>query len=143
MRAEGHAWHGGRILVCEDNLLLAEVVCDFLRDCGLQPIGPASRLEEGMRLGRERALDGAVLDINLNGRLCFPLCSVLSARRIPFIFLTGYSGLSADIIPLPFRAIPLVAKPFEPNELKEALAAMLGLDDGQSPPRVPQAPMQH
>ena len=143
MGEKGQAWHGGRVLVCEDNLLMAEVVCDFLLDCGLQPVGPAGRLEEALRLGRERALDGAVLDISLNGRLCFPVCGVLSTRGIPFIFLTGYSGLSSDIIPLAFRATPLIAKPFEPTELKNALAAMLGLDDGQGPLQLPARSLPH
>ena len=90
MGSDGRAWHGGRVLVCEDNLLMAEVVCEFLRECGLEPIGPAGRLENGMQLARERGLDGAILDISLRGQLCFPICSILSARRVPLVFLTGY-----------------------------------------------------
>src|SRR4030095_1405672 len=87
-------------------------------------MGPGGRLESAMQMARERALDGAILDINLNGRPCFPVCAVLSARRIPFIFLTGYPQAA---IPIEYRAAPLVAKPFEPTEMKEALAHMLGL----------------
>ena len=97
---------------------MADVVTEVLRECGLEPIGPVGRL------ARERALDGAILDINLNGRPCFPVCAVLSARRIPFIFLTGYPGAP---VPVEYRGAPLVAKPFEPTEMNEVLAHILGL----------------
>ena len=124
MRSDGRPRHGGRVLVCDDNLLMAEVVAEFLLECGLEPIGPVGRLESAMQMARERALDGAILDINLNGRPCFPICAILSARRIPFIFLTGYPGAA---IPVEYRGAALVAKPFEPTEMKEVLAHMLGL----------------
>ena len=106
---------------------MADIVAEFLRECGLEPMGPVGRLETAMHMARERALDGAILDINLNGRPCFPVCALLSARRIPFIFLTGYP---AAAIPIEYRGAPLVAKPFEPNEMKEVLAHMLGLPSG-------------
>jgi CheY-like chemotaxis protein len=124
MRSDSRPWHGGRVLVCEDNLLMADVVGEFLRECGFAPMGPVGRLESAVQMARERALDGAILDINLNGRLCFAVCAILSARRIPFVFLTGYP---AAIIPIEYRGAALVAKPFEPTEMKEVLAQMLGL----------------
>jgi CheY-like chemotaxis protein len=77
MRSDDRPW-----LVCDDNLLMAEVVCEFLRECGLDPVGPVGRLESAMQMARERALDGAILDINLNGRPCFPVCLILSAQRV-------------------------------------------------------------
>ena len=80
-----------------------------------------------MQLARERALDGAILDINLNGRPCFPVCAILSARRIPLMFLTGYPSAA---VPIEYRGAPLVTKPFEPKEMKEVLAQMLGLSHG-------------
>ena len=125
--------HGGRVLVCDDNLLIAEVVAEFLRECGLEPMGPVGRLESAMQMARERALDGAILDINLNGRPCFPVCAILSARRIPFMFLTGYPHAA---IPIEYRGAPLVAKPFEPNEMKEIMAHMLGLPQGWPYPNI-------
>jgi CheY-like chemotaxis protein len=124
MQGDGRPWHGGRVLVSDDNLLMADVVAEFLGECGLEPVGPVGRLESAMQMARERALDGAILDINLNGRPCFPVCAILSARRIPFIFLTGYP-LAA--IPIEYRGAPLVTKPFELTEMKEVLAHMLGL----------------
>jgi CheY-like chemotaxis protein len=131
MRSNGRPWHGGRVLVCEDNVLMADVVCEFLRECHLRPMGPVGRLESAVQMARERALDGVILDINLNGRPCFPVCAILSARRIPFMFLTGYTQAA---IPIEYRAAPLVTKPFEPTEMKEVLAQMLGLPPDWPPP---------
>ena len=140
MRSDGRPWHGGRVLVCDDNLLMAEVVAEFLCECGLVPMGPVGRLESAMQMARERALDGAILDINLNGRPCFPVCAILSARRIPFIFLTGYPLVA---IPIEYRGAPLVAKPFEPIELMEILARMLGLPLDWPLPEQRQSSVRH
>ena len=92
-----------------------------------KPMGPVGRLESAVQMARERALDGVILDINLNGRPCFPVCAILSARRIPFIFLTGYPDAA---IPVEYRGTALVTKPFEPNEMQDVLAQMLGLPQG-------------
>jgi DNA-binding response OmpR family regulator len=120
---------GSKILVVEDNYLLAEVVCDFIVECGMEPIGPASGLETGLVYAREAPLDGAILDVNLDDRFCFPICAVLTERNVPFAFLTGYSHLS--IIPQAYRSVPLVAKPFDPDELRGVIEGMLsGRQDG-------------
>jgi DNA-binding response OmpR family regulator len=116
-------FEGAKILVVEDNYLLAEVVCDFVADCGMKPIGPACGLEQAMVYARQAPLDGAILDIDLAGWLSFPVCSVLRQRGIPFCFLTGYSDLS--LVPQQFRAMPLVSKPFEDEEMRGAIDAML------------------
>jgi DNA-binding response OmpR family regulator len=121
-------WNGGKILVAEDNFLLGEVVCDFLRECGLEPVGPLSTVEDAREMARHYPLDGAVLDLKLGRNLCFPVCAVLDARKIPFIFLTGYGDLS--MIPMELRSIPVICKPFESGEMKSALATMLRLDEG-------------
>ena len=68
---------GSRILVVEDNYLLAEVICEFVADCGMQPVGPATGLDHGLVYARVAPLDGAILDINLDGRLSFPICHAL------------------------------------------------------------------
>jgi DNA-binding response OmpR family regulator len=120
---------GSKILVVEDNYLLAEVVSEFVIECGMVPVGPASGLEAGLMYAREAALDAAILDINLDNRLCFPICDLLAERGIPFAFLTGYSHLS--MIPLRFRTAPLVSKPFDPDELRGVIEGMLiGRQDG-------------
>jgi CheY-like chemotaxis protein len=116
-------WRGAKILVVEDNHLQAEVVSDFLRDCGLEPVGPAGRLQEACELAQGRPLDGALLDVKLGENLCFPVCTILAARKIPFILLTGYCQSSR--IPPALCAAPLVCKPFREDELAAALALIL------------------
>ncbi len=119
-RRDHRTWHGGKILVVEDSYLLAEMIGDFLQDCGLEPVGPVGWLPQGCQLAGERALDGALLDVKLHEALCFPVAAILKARNIPFIFMTGYNECSS--IPPEFRAAPLVCKPFEKDELRAALA---------------------
>lgn len=116
-------WHGGRVLVAEDFHPLAEITCDFLRHCGLTAVGPISSVVEGCKLARTAVLDGAVLDLKLSDDLCMPICRTLTARHIPFMFLSGYVDLS--MIPREFRGAPLVCKPFEIDEMKQALSRML------------------
>ncbi|GEP56178.1 hypothetical protein RSO01_33440 [Reyranella soli] len=103
-------------------------------------MGPVGRLESAMQMARERALDGAILDINLNGRPCFPVCAILSARRIPFVFLTGYPDAA---VPTEYRGAPLIAKPFEPDELMEMLARMLDLPQDWPLPEQRQSSVRH
>ena len=94
----------GRILVAEDSYLLSEAVSDCLRDIGIEPVGPVGQLQEACYLARERALDGALLDIKLRTELCFPAASILLARSIPFTFVTGYNDKSS--IPSRFAERP-------------------------------------
>jgi CheY-like chemotaxis protein len=130
---------GQRILVAEDSYLLAEVIGDHLRDWGMEPVGPVSRLEEACQLAHQGALDGAVLDVKLGDALSLPVAWSLRMRGIPFVFLTGYSANSR--IPVAFREVPLIEKPFAAEDLKKALAS---LPFARSMPAIatPQAPRQ-
>lgn len=119
-------WHGGRILVAEDQPLFAGVVCDFLRHRQLDPVGPVASTEHGCTMARAAALDGAVLDLRLADDLSLPICRILAARRIPFLFLSAYSDLS--MIPPEFREAPLVCKPFDSDEMTAALSLILDHD---------------
>jgi DNA-binding response OmpR family regulator len=131
-------WHGARILVVEDNFLLAEMVSDCLRDWGLTVVGPACRLQEACQFARERALDGALLDVKLGESFCFPVCTILRMRKVPFAFMTGYGDRS--IIPPEFRSAPVVWKPFHEGELRAAVALAI---HGYEEPVEPQAPGNH
>src|SRR5262245_56218669 len=112
MRSDGRRpWHCARVLVCESNLAMAEIICEFLQECGLEPIGPVGQLESAIHMARVRALDGAILDIDLNGRPCFPVCAILSVRRVPFLFLTGHR-VQQRLIPVEYRGAAIISKPF-------------------------------
>jgi CheY-like chemotaxis protein len=110
---------GFRVLVVEDNLLLAEVTRLLLEDSGCAVVGPAGRLQRGLKLAQDGPIDGAILDINLHGEMSFPIAEVLSARSVPFIFVTGYEDRS--IVPLAFRSAPRLDKPVTDEQLLDVM----------------------
>lgn len=114
---------GLRILIVEDNFLAAEVVRDMLEGKGCTVIGPVGRIDEGLQLAEQEALDGAVLDINLNGEWCFPIAQALRRRQVPFLFLTGYND--AAIIPVELRPVRQLGKPVFGRQLIEALSEVI------------------
>jgi len=110
---------GTKVLVVEDNLLLAEVTKILLEDRGCQVVGPAGWLQNGLELARAESLDGAVLDINLHGEMSFAIAEVLHARGVPFVFVTGYEDRS--IVPMAYRSAPRLDKPVADERLIEAM----------------------
>jgi DNA-binding response OmpR family regulator len=112
---------GLKVLVVEDNLLLAEVTKILLEESGCQVVGPAGWLQRGLEMARAEPLDGAVLDINLHGEMSFPIAEALSARGVPFIFVTGYEDRS--IVPLAYRSAPRLDKPVADERLIEVMVA--------------------
>jgi DNA-binding response OmpR family regulator len=107
-----------RILVVEDEMLVSMLVEDMLEDLGHVPIGPAARLDAGVRLANSETLDLAILDINLGGTKSFPIADVLIARGVPVIFATGYGASGLD---QRFLSFPVIAKPFSEAVLKNAI----------------------
>jgi len=101
---------GYRIMVVEDNFLVAESLCDILTENGCKVIGPVSRLALGLKLAADATIDGALLDINLAGEHCFPLANVLLDKGVPIVFLTGYG--EGTVIPAALYGVPRLSKPF-------------------------------
>lgn len=112
-----------RILIVEDEMLVAMNIEDMLLDLGHEVAGIASRLAPAIALAAEASIDAAMLDVNLAGENSFPVAAVLAEREIPFLFATGYgrSGIEE-----PFRDRPLLQKPFRAADLSHALAALAG-----------------
>jgi CRP-like cAMP-binding protein len=110
-----------KILVVEDNVLVADAICDLVRDCGCDVAGAVGHVDRGVQFLADRAVDGAVIDINLHGSLSFSICDELQRRKVPFFFITGHSARAA--IPPEFRTAPLLTKPIDAREFKSALAA--------------------
>lgn len=111
---------GLQILIVEDAFLIALDLSDLLTDSGCQVVGPAASVKEALQQIDGIPLDGAVLDVNLNGERSFPLAELLASRGIPFLFVTGYD--SPTIFPDEFRQAPRLSKPVDPNELTAAVA---------------------
>ena len=81
---------GLRVLVVEDEMMVAMLMEDMLADLGCIVVGPISRLDEAMESVSELELDCAVLDVNLGDQSVFPLADLLLERGIPYAFATGY-----------------------------------------------------
>ena len=111
-----------RILIVEDEMLVAMNIEDMLLDLGHEVAGIVSRLEPALALARDGAFDVAMLDVNLAGDRSFAVADLLAARGIPFLFATGY-GL--DGIDEKYRDRPVLQKPFRARELA-ALVETLG-----------------
>jgi len=109
------------ILVVEDESLLAMELEQVLQAAGYTIIGPCSNLKSATEVSRREAINLAVLDINLNGELVYPLVDELSAQGIPFVLMTGYDTSN---LPERFRSAPRVSKPFDPAALAEKIQRM-------------------
>jgi PAS domain S-box-containing protein len=107
-----------RILIVEDESLLAMELKEFLQAAGYKIVGPFSDLARATEAAHREPIDLAVLDSNLNGEMVYPLADELSAQGVPFIFVTGYG---APNLPERFRSAPRVSKPFDPAALINAL----------------------
>ena len=130
---QGAELSGLKILVVEDEPLLAMTLKDVLTASGCAVVGPASTLELGMRLIEKEAVDGAILDVNLRGEMVFPLADALAERSIPFVYVTGYSKL--------LRACnhgrPFLQKPYTNQQLLKIVGewrSRLGPAAGSSEP---------
>ena len=111
-----------RVLIVEDEVLIAMNLEDMLNDLGHEVIGRATRIELAMDLARESDIDFAVLDINLAGKKSFPVADILSERGIPFAFATGNGpeGLMDG-----YRDFPALQKPYAQEDLERTIAQVL------------------
>ena len=115
--------NGCRILVVEDEYMIADDLVALLRDAHAEVIGPAASLPQAIRLAADtEVIDAAVLDIDLGGVTVFPLVDVLAGRGIPMMFLTGYSE---NNIPDEYRDIVRCDKPVGAAHVVAALKTLL------------------
>jgi CheY-like chemotaxis protein len=115
--------HGLRILVVEDEYMLAEDLRQGLENLGAEVLGPAASVEQALALLQsENSLDAAVLDVNLQGDYVFPVLEVLRTRRVPFVLATGYDGWA---LPAAYADAPRCAKPLDMRRLARTLHEQL------------------
>jgi CheY-like chemotaxis protein len=124
---------GVRVLVVEDDSLICMLIEDFLDILGCEVVATAAHLEDGLAKANSTAIDVAVLDVNLQGQLSYPIALALQGRAIPFVFATGY-GISG--VPEKFTSVPLLSKPFGLEELQTALHRVTA-GSGRSAARAP------
>ncbi|WP_114948570.1 response regulator [Microvirga calopogonii] len=113
---------GRRILLVEDEAMIAMLVGDMLEDLGHELVTVATRLEDALAAAGNGTFDLAILDLNLAGVLTYPVADVLAGRGIPFIFATGYGsgGLKET-----YAGWATLQKPFDQQALEYAVEAAL------------------
>lgn len=116
---------GTRVLVLEDELLIAMFLDDLLVDAGYLVLGPASTVAEALAmLAAQPAPDIALLDFHVAGETSLAVADALAGRGVPMVFLTGYGP---EALPQRYRDRPVLTKPYEARELIAALTNTLRL----------------
>jgi CheY-like chemotaxis protein len=123
---------GVRILIVEDEFLLAMDIESAIREAGGEVVGPIVSLEEAVATAEREELNAAVLDLNLRGEMSYPVAEVLDSRHIPYIFATGYSH---SRLPDAFQCRPCLRKPFTWVALTAALERLVGKSAEAGNPR--------
>jgi CheY-like chemotaxis protein len=123
------ALRGLRLLVVEDEFIIAIDLAQTLEDLGAEVVGPAGSVRDALDLVNREGdrLDGAVLDVNLRDRQVFPVADALAERGIPFAFATGYDAI---VTPERHAAAPRCEKPVDK-------ASLVRLFSGRSPSSPP------
>ncbi|WP_091967807.1 response regulator [Bradyrhizobium shewense] len=111
-----------RVLLVEDEGLVALMIEDMLEELGLKVVASAAHLKKACELATTGSFDLALLDVNLAGEFVFPVARVLRERRIPFLFSTGYG---APPVEEEFRDAPAIGKPFSVDQLNDKLRTLL------------------
>ncbi len=116
-----------RVLVVDDEPLLALDLAMDLELAGFAVVGPAASIKEALGLIARDGCDVAVLDVNLGGETADPVAQALIARGIPFVIVSGYSRDQQGAI---FHGAILLTKPAEPGSVVAAVRELIGAGDG-------------
>ena len=112
---------GRRLLVVEDDYIIAIELVRCLEELGAEVLGPVGTVAAALALiaGNQERLDGAVLDVNLGAELAYPIADALADRNVPYVFATGYDEF---VIPPAYARAPRCEKPVDNAALARVLA---------------------
>ena len=123
MMAGRNPLHAMRVLVLEDEALVAMLLEDMLADLGCSTVGPFAELGDATAFvdAKSQGIDAAIIDVNVAGQSSYPLAAMLAAGGVPFAFSTGYdvSGIAAE-----WRGRPWLRKPFMLPDLEQVLGTL-------------------
>jgi DNA-binding response OmpR family regulator len=111
-----------RILIVEDEMMIAIMLEDMLDELGCAVAGIAGKPEEAMAFIESQPIEAAILDVNLNGIQSFEIAAALDKRGVPFMFSTGYGAI---VVEERYRTRPVLQKPFRQEDLEAAVNVML------------------
>lgn len=118
----GAPLRGKRVLVVEDEYFIATELRRALSGAEAVVVGPTGHLAKGQALLDAQPVDLAVLDVNLEGAMSYPIADRLTDDAVPYLFLTGYDGWA---LPQRYADVPRLAKPFTPAAVIACLVALL------------------
>jgi DNA-binding LytR/AlgR family response regulator len=107
---------GRKVLIVEDEYLLAQDLTEYFRKLGAIVLGPAPSIEAATK--KVADADAAVLDIDLNGHQVFPIADALMDRNVPFVFFTGRDDIA---VPPRFRHVGRLPKPVDTKTVFDAI----------------------
>ena len=115
---------GGRVLIVEDEPLVAMLLEDMVSDAGYVVAGCVSAMTQALAFARDEGerFDAAILDVNLSGQSSFPIAQALAVQGKPFAFATGYGAAG---LPPEWRERPTLQKPFGAGDVERVLSSML------------------
>ena len=120
---------GRRIMVAEDETLIALEIEDVLLRLGCLVVGPVAKLDAAVRLAREEEIDAAILDVNIRGGPIYPAAELLLSRGIPFVLASGYGNWA---LPEWLQGHPRLTKPFSNRDVAEEVARLCLREDRRS-----------
>lgn len=118
----GGALQGLRVLVVEDEYLVALALVDDLEEAGAIVVGPAATVEGALALIAVHEIEVALLDIQLQATMCFPVADALTGKGVPFLFTTGFD---VGVLPPEYAHAPTCEKPASPATVMAMLAALV------------------
>lgn len=118
---------GKRVLVVEDEAIVAAMIDDMLVELGATVVGPATTIRRGLALAEAGNIDAAILDVNVRGERIDPIAGLLREMFVPIVFASGYgeNGVPSEIGDV------VLAKPFKLEDLGNALANVLARSSGE------------
>jgi CheY-like chemotaxis protein len=113
-----------KVLLVEDEGMVAALIEDMLNDLGHQVVATAARMSTALETAKTATFDVAIIDINLSGEPSYALAELLGRRNIPYAFATGYGAQGVDP---KFASVPTLQKPFVIADLQSVLARVQGV----------------
>jgi CheY-like chemotaxis protein len=120
---------GYRVLVVEDEMLIAMMMCDVVAELGGAFCTIAPSLERAFAALEDEEIGCAILDVNLAGSLSYPVAAALRRRNIPFLYCTAYADAASVFAPV--AAAPRLDKPVQKEELRQTLVQVLKATEQQ------------
>jgi len=111
-----------RLLVVEDEYLIRMLLEDMVADLGYEVAAAVGTVRDASAAATGGQFEAAILDVNVDGQEIFPVADILAKRDVPFIFVTGYGEGG---LPPAYRGRPTLQKPFQADQLKDALAGLI------------------